>query len=549
MIGLVVLCLIFGQVVLSHVTGTEEDQFGVNQETGTFETLGVASAKPGSDGAPDDEDAEIVGDNAKLTEFDCSGGKCRKLTKEDKQRRNAANANKRSLDKIQFDTVRRLLQTNDEGNMIADLERESVPTVVQNSALLRQWAAFEDWDFEYFANLWTLHHAMSPIFVTNSTVPGMKTDLFLYMNTSETAWPNVPKPYYETAMNLGTFFSGQCGKETPETWWWTKPFIALKDEQVEADTTPVSWFLDPQNKNASNPILSLVTGSRMATLQLHYEHEDSFIVQVHRKQQILLFSPEQMRQMYLYPWIHPHRRRSQVTPLADATESQFEGISKIRGIEAMLEPGDVLYIPRFWGHHIINYEPGISVQVNTNNRRDKDVHNFRNQLISLAHLTPHQRYTAGKYAIKRIAEPILYEIVNNVKVRSPLGLTPEEEAAGDYITEPELPVYERKHLIKFLKDHVKQRYSKLPSYLEDISQKDINLEVKGTCRHARESMHQLEGKDLLRLAMGLDSTVRVWKRIPDQNVRLLILHDWVDFIAWQATGDFRKVSAFLSRCF
>eukprot|EP00039_Didymoeca_costata_P005960 m.86178 g.86178 ORF g.86178 m.86178 type:complete len:179 (-) comp13047_c0_seq2:29-565(-) len=57
---------------------------------------------------------------------------------------------------------------------------------------------------------------------------------------------------------------------------------------------------------------------------------------------------------------HPCDRQSQV----DFNNPDLERFSEFRnakGVEATLEPGDVLYIPRTWFHHIISLDHTVSV--------------------------------------------------------------------------------------------------------------------------------------------------------------------------------------------
>jgi hypothetical protein len=545
-IGLVAICLFSSSILLVSASEEDNEPITIDEESGTFESFSTIG---GSSGEPDGDDgATIVGDGYKLTQFTCEGEKCEKMSKVDKRSSPGSSSKpKRASNQIPFDTVRRIIHTNHNNDLYPTLIAEAKPTVVQGSPLINQWSAFNDWNFEYFANLWTPHYGIAPILVSNSTVRGMDSSIFVYNNsTKESSWPGVPKPYYETAMNLGTFFSGQCTKESKETWWWTKPFITLKDEQVIADTLPHDFFIDKTVLNKTTPLLSLVTGSQGATMQLHYDMDDTFIVQVHRRQQILLFSPEQMQKMYLYPWIHPHRRRSQVTPLVDATEARFEGIGSIRGIEAMLEPKDVLFIPRYWGYHVINYDPGISVHVISPRiaARGESTYNFKSHLVTFSHLSPMKRLTAAKYAIIRILEPMLYELNNE---RPNLDSHVDEEGI---ITSPPEPVYDRKVLRKFLKDHAHQRYSKLPNYLPPgtPNRKELNQIVKIQCREARQPEHKIEPRDLINLSMRLDNTAEAWREIKEPHIRMSMLHDWVDFIAWQATDDHNTVVSFITKC-
>jgi len=548
LLGVIFAVLVCTIVAQNDVQDGEEEPVTLDADTGTFESFGTVGdvVTPGSK-ATDDEVA-TYGDGYKLTEMVCEGGKCRKASKKDMESRSKRSTPKRSATQIKFDTVRRILQTNPDADMYATLSQEGVPTVVQNSVLLSKWSAFTDWSFDYFIDLWTPHHAMSPILVSNSSLPGFKETIVPFFNFSrDSAWPHVPKPYYETAMNLGTFFSGQCSKESPESWWWMKPFPALKDEHVESDTSYVDFFIDQSVTNKTTPILSLVTGSRAASMQLHYDQDDTFIVQVFRRQQVLLFSPQQMRQLYLYPYTHPHRRRSQVMPLTSTTELNWPGIGSIRGIEAMLDAGDVLYIPRYWGYHVVNLDPGISVHVTSPivDSRGSDVWSLKNHLINLEHLDPMKRVTAAKMALQRVVEPLINEMREKQKAA-------QEGSTIDKFAKPQDPsTFDRKVFKNFLKQHAKQRYGKLPNYKQpgEMTKKEIFQLVKVHCREARLPDNKLEPIDNMKLAMRLEGTKEAWSQIPDDDVRMTMLGDWIDFIAWQAYGKHEYAEAFIRRCF
>ena len=80
-------------------------------------------------------------------------------------------------------------------------------------------------------------------------------------------------------------------------------------------------------------------------------HEQIRFFQVKGKKRFLLFSPDQFTSLYPYPVGHPHDRQSQVD--LDAPNYQrFPKFRNINALEAILEPGDVLYVPTNWWHHV-----------------------------------------------------------------------------------------------------------------------------------------------------------------------------------------------------
>ena len=63
--------------------------------------------------------------------------------------------------------------------------------------------------------------------------------------------------------------------------------------------------------------------------------------------------PGQCANTYLLPKGHPSGRHSAIDWSRPVDLQKFPRWSKMRGFEAILEPGDALYIPSFWLHYIV----------------------------------------------------------------------------------------------------------------------------------------------------------------------------------------------------
>ena len=78
------------------------------------------------------------------------------------------------------------------------------------------------------------------------------------------------------------------------------------------------------------------------------------VFKVKGKKRFVLFSPEQFSKLYPYPVGHPHDRQSQV----DFNKPDFQKFPKFRlvdALEAILEPGDLLYLPTNWWHYVESF--------------------------------------------------------------------------------------------------------------------------------------------------------------------------------------------------
>lgn len=101
----------------------------------------------------------------------------------------------------------------------------------------------------------------------------------------------------------------------------------------------------------------------------HFDVYHNFFAQLHGRKRFLLFPPSAWQQLYLYPILHPGGRSSQVNldvpPRAEEAESTFPYYfaQELRGLQAELNPGDVLYIPPLWFHHVTALEQSTSVSI------------------------------------------------------------------------------------------------------------------------------------------------------------------------------------------
>lgn len=64
--------------------------------------------------------------------------------------------------------------------------------------------------------------------------------------------------------------------------------------------------------------------------------------------------------MYPFPLHHPHDRQSQVD-LDNPDLTKFPKFKDAKGVEGIVNPGDVLYLPPYWWHHVISIDQTVSV--------------------------------------------------------------------------------------------------------------------------------------------------------------------------------------------
>ena len=91
------------------------------------------------------------------------------------------------------------------------------------------------------------------------------------------------------------------------------------------------------------------------TSPLHYDAAHNVYSQLTGRKRWLLLSPDDAPRLYPYPRLHPSTRQSQID-LHAPPERGFDHYRGARGrlrvLEVVLAPGDRLYVPPYWWHHV-----------------------------------------------------------------------------------------------------------------------------------------------------------------------------------------------------
>lgn len=106
-----------------------------------------------------------------------------------------------------------------------------------------------------------------------------------------------------------------------------------------------------------------------STTPVHFDLFHNFFIQIQGRKKIVVFPPSQWEQLYLYPILHPGGRSAQVD-ISDPSQyasnrklfPNFKRSSLI-AFETTVGPGDVIYIPPLWFHHVVTLETSLSLSV------------------------------------------------------------------------------------------------------------------------------------------------------------------------------------------
>eukprot|EP01114_Cavostelium_apophysatum_P022896 TRINITY_DN8442_c0_g1_i1.p1 TRINITY_DN8442_c0_g1~~TRINITY_DN8442_c0_g1_i1.p1 ORF type:complete len:355 (+),score=70.53 TRINITY_DN8442_c0_g1_i1:403-1467(+) len=84
---------------------------------------------------------------------------------------------------------------------------------------------------------------------------------------------------------------------------------------------------------------------------IHYDQDHNFYVHVSGIKRFFLFPPWENKNMHPFPRIHPRWHKSQCS-FDSPNFTKTPNFKNAKAYEAILFPGEVLYIPPYWWHHV-----------------------------------------------------------------------------------------------------------------------------------------------------------------------------------------------------
>jgi hypothetical protein len=101
-------------------------------------------------------------------------------------------------------------------------------------------------------------------------------------------------------------------------------------------------------------------GSTGNVTPLHFDGTNNLLAQVFGHKSLKLFPPDQTKHLYPMPAFAKFGHLSEVD-LDQPDLHRFPLLERAKPIEVILEPGDVLFLPAFWWHHVRSMALSISI--------------------------------------------------------------------------------------------------------------------------------------------------------------------------------------------
>jgi len=129
--------------------------------------------------------------------------------------------------------------------------------------------------------------------------------------------------------------------------------------------------------------MNLWLGSPGVVAHTHHDEVPNWAAQVYGHKRWILSPPSEAWKLYPYPHLHSFRSQSQVDfksgqsidararvsgklPELDDNKDLFPHFGNITAYQALLSPGEIMYIPPFWFHRVITEDTSIAVNTWSN---------------------------------------------------------------------------------------------------------------------------------------------------------------------------------------
>ncbi|ESQ77461.1 cupin-like domain-containing protein [Asticcacaulis sp. AC402] len=173
---------------------------------------------------------------------------------------------------------------------------------------------------------------------------------------------------------------------------------------IYIQSTPIPDHLPRFVADNPNPVIPpqitpRIWISNATRAQTHNDHDHNLACVVAGHRRFILFPPEQVKNLYIGPMDHTPAGRA--ISLASLEEPDFERFPRLKDALATaqvadMEPGDALYVPKYWWHHVQSLD-GFNVLVNywwgaAPDTLDNPMAAFLCGLLALKNLPPAERH-------------------------------------------------------------------------------------------------------------------------------------------------------------
>jgi len=216
-----------------------------------------------------------------------------------------------------------------------------VPVVIKNS-VTQTWTASEKWTPDYLSKRISKLNSIykndnrwfGPYYDKSKPLGHLSTRKNVY-HTDVSMKGDDFFGYLEHPKNDSfIYFTGDIDDVAP--WAWN-------------DIQPIQELLKLNPKHSS---INVWIGQPHVIAHCHYDGYHNFYAQLYGRKKFTLFRPTEWPGVSPYPFLHPSHAQAQVNLSDENSIAVFPAARHLEGYQVILEPGDLLYMPPLWFHHV-----------------------------------------------------------------------------------------------------------------------------------------------------------------------------------------------------
>jgi hypothetical protein len=398
---------------------------------------------------------------------------------------------------------------NQEEFPLKQLMKQRVPRVFRNTKV-ENWLA-RKWNFESLfqkygnlpSTLKVYKRSVDSVFGPNWRTNKPLSALNLHWNYE----------YKTEQVSRSDFFKHLKQKESKEFWYYQDDLDVFTGDVYDDLGEGLSEMISTPKKSS----MGIWMGQKGVTAHAHYDSYDNVYVQIQGRKKFRLVSPTKWREVQPYPFLHPSFAQSQrgLGARKNITDETF--FTEIEGLEVVLFPGDVLYIPPSWWHEVTALDNSLSINFWSYARENDLLEGAWTAFVGPAeHFLDQFEERIGNSGLQKLLMPrVLYSLLI------------------DKINDPAITLSIAGDVIKTLFE---------PSFVSGELPEDFDAQRVEWCKRS-DVMHQ---KTRQRLDMLADDIALVFRRMP-KDTRSMMFANFLEFLGYWSS-DAAHSGAFIKHC-
>ncbi|CAG9854482.1 unnamed protein product [Phyllotreta striolata] len=234
---------------------------------------------------------------------------------------------------------------------VDELMQKNQPVLITGSNLVK--SAVDKWTLDYLEK--NLDKSNHTVFVSRNHKFKYFDEKKIYSKTSPKGVEFSP-PTKRVEMKVADFAKKlNEWKRGDERLYLQESLNSSMGSTIVEDFLKFNWQFVTEKKNkyhwgelTSNVLFVAMEGN---VTPCHYDEQQNLFAQIAGYKRCILFAPDQFECLYPHPVYHPHDRQSMID-FDRPDYTKYPKFKNVKGCETVVGPGDVLYIPIYWWHHV-----------------------------------------------------------------------------------------------------------------------------------------------------------------------------------------------------